>query len=88
VRTGRRSPAPWRAERLTADDLVALSDSGVPTYDENLAKRRRNRGIPCCGGTPGRLPEFLTGARIRSFDRVLSKPHIARSSSQELCRQR
>jgi hypothetical protein len=42
--------------------LLALSDSGVPSYDENLAKRLRNLGIPCFGCTPGLLPEFLTGA--------------------------
>jgi hypothetical protein len=47
--------------------LLALSDSGVPTYDENLAKRLRNLGIPCFGCTPGLLPELLTGA-LRDAD--------------------
>jgi hypothetical protein len=42
--------------------LLALSDSGVPCYDEHLAKTLRNLGIPCFGCTPGLLPEFLTGA--------------------------
>jgi hypothetical protein len=42
--------------------LLALSDSGTPCYDENLAKKLRNLGIPCFGCTPGLLPEFLTGA--------------------------
>jgi hypothetical protein len=42
--------------------LLALSDSGVPSYDENLAKKLRNLGVPCFGCTPGLLPEFLTGA--------------------------
>jgi hypothetical protein len=42
--------------------LLALSDSGVPSYDENMAKKLRNLGIPCFGCTPGLLPEFLTGA--------------------------
>ena len=47
--------------------LLALSDSGVPSYDENLAKRLRNLGIPCFGCTPGLLPELLTGA-LRGAD--------------------
>jgi hypothetical protein len=42
--------------------LLALSDSGVPSYDEQMAKKLRNLGIPCFGCTPGLLPEFLTGA--------------------------
>jgi hypothetical protein len=56
-----------RMEEMTASGvrcvvLLALSDSGVPSYDENLAKKLRNLGIPCFGCTPGLLPEFLTGA--------------------------
>lgn len=42
--------------------MLALSDSGIPSYDEGLAKRIRNLGIPCFGCTPGLLPEFLAGA--------------------------
>jgi hypothetical protein len=42
--------------------LLALSDSGIPTYDEQMAKRLRNLGIPCFGCTPGLLPELLAGA--------------------------
>lgn len=42
--------------------LLALSDSGVPSYDEQMAKRLRNLGIPCFGCTPGLLPELLAGA--------------------------
>jgi Mg-chelatase subunit ChlD len=42
--------------------MLALSDSGVPTYDEQMAKKVRNLGIPCFGCTPGQLPEFLAGA--------------------------
>ncbi len=42
--------------------MLALSDSGIPTYDEQLAKKVRNLGIPCFGCTPKRLPEFLAGA--------------------------
>lgn len=42
--------------------LLALSDSGVPTYDEQMAKRLRNLGIPCFACTPSLLPELLAGA--------------------------
>jgi VWA domain containing CoxE-like protein len=42
--------------------LLALSDSGVPSYDEQMAKRLRGLGIPCFGCTPGLLPELLAGA--------------------------
>lgn len=42
--------------------MLALSDSGVPTYDEHLAKRVRNLGIPCFGCTPSVLPELLAAA--------------------------
>ncbi len=61
-----------RMETLASDGvramvMLALSDSGVPCYDENLAKRLRNFGIPCFGCTPGLLPDFLAGA-IRGAD--------------------
>lgn len=42
--------------------LLALSDSGVPCYDENLAKKLSAMGIPCFGCTPQHLPELLDGA--------------------------
>ncbi|GDY13593.1 VWA domain-containing protein [Planctomycetota bacterium] len=56
-----------RMESLAGDGvrsmvMLALSDSGVPVYDEAMAKRIRNLGTPCFGCTPGLLPEFLTGA--------------------------
>ncbi|MFO0968625.1 MAG: VWA domain-containing protein [Gemmataceae bacterium] len=47
--------------------LLALSDSGVPSYDENLARKLAALGIPCFGCTPQRLPELLEGA-LRSAD--------------------
>lgn len=61
-----------RMERLTdagvrAVTLLALSDSGVPVFDENLAKRFRALGVPCFGCTPQLLPELLAGA-IRGAD--------------------
>src|SRR5207302_978056 len=50
------------ASGVRAVCLLALSDSGVPSYDENLARKLAGLGIPCFGCTPQRLPELLEGA--------------------------
>jgi len=42
--------------------LLALSDKGTPDYDEGLARRLSQIGIPCFACTPGLLPELLEGA--------------------------
>lgn len=42
--------------------LLALSDSGVPSYDESVARKLASFGIPCFGCTPDRLPELIAGA--------------------------
>ena len=42
--------------------LLALSDSGVPSYDEGLARKLSALGVPCFGCTPTHLPELLEGA--------------------------
>ncbi|MDO3681043.1 VWA domain-containing protein [Paenibacillus ehimensis] len=42
--------------------LLALSDSGVPSYDEQVAKSLAQLGIPCFGCTPDMLPELIEGA--------------------------
>ncbi|MCA8987428.1 MAG: VWA domain-containing protein [Planctomycetaceae bacterium] len=42
--------------------LLALSDGGVPYYDEQLANKLARLGVPCFGCTPQRLPELLEGA--------------------------
>jgi hypothetical protein len=42
--------------------LLALSDQGKPRYDENLARRFSQMGIPCFACTPRLLPELLEGA--------------------------
>lgn len=47
--------------------LLALSDSGIPSYDEALAKKLANLGIPCFGCTPNKLPELIEGA-LRGHD--------------------
>ena len=46
--------------------LLALSDSGVPSYDEGLAKKLAALQIPCFGCSPQRLPELVEGALRRN----------------------
>jgi hypothetical protein len=63
--------------------LLALSDSGVPTYDEGLAKKLVALGIPCFGCTPQRLPDLLEGA-LRGADlRALASKVAAASKRGE-----
>ena len=47
--------------------LLALADSGKPSYDENLAKKISKLGIPCFGCTPDKLPELVESA-LKGFD--------------------
>ena len=42
--------------------LLALSDSGIPSFDESLAKKLAALGIPCFGCTPRNLPALIEGA--------------------------
>jgi hypothetical protein len=42
--------------------LLALSDSGVPSYDEELAKKIARLGIPAFACTPDKLPELVESA--------------------------
>jgi hypothetical protein len=42
--------------------LLALSDSGVPSHDEAMARRLAEVGVPCFGCTPTMLPPLLEGA--------------------------
>jgi Mg-chelatase subunit ChlD len=56
-----------RMETLTASGvkaicLLALSDSGVPSHDENLARRFAEARVPSFGCTPKMLPVLLEGA--------------------------
>lgn len=55
------------ASGVRAICLLALSDSGIPSYDEGLARKLSALGIPCFGCTPLRLPELLEGA-LRGAD--------------------
>jgi VWA domain containing CoxE-like protein len=47
--------------------LLALSDQGQPSYDENLARKLAAFGIPCFACTPSRLPDLVEGA-LRGAD--------------------
>jgi hypothetical protein len=56
-----------RVEELTASGvrmvcLLALSDSGIPCYDEGLARRFAQARVPSFGCTPKMLPPLLEGA--------------------------
>jgi hypothetical protein len=56
-----------RMEEMTASGvravcLLALSDSGVPSHDENLARRFAEVKVPSFGCTPKMLPALLEGA--------------------------
>lgn len=42
--------------------LLALSDQGVPSYDDDVAKKLARYGIPCFGCSPEKLPELIEGA--------------------------
>src|SRR5688572_2734269 len=56
-----------RMDDLTASGvkavcLLALSDSGVPSHDDALARKLAEVGVPCFGCTPMLLPALLEGA--------------------------
>jgi hypothetical protein len=42
--------------------LLALTDSGIPSFDEAMAKKLAALGIPCFGCTPQNLPALIEGA--------------------------
>jgi hypothetical protein len=55
-----------RMEELVASGvrtlcLLALSDSGLPSYNDALARSLANLGVPCFGCAPHRLPDLLEG---------------------------
>ncbi|MBN8246068.1 MAG: VWA domain-containing protein [Verrucomicrobia bacterium] len=45
--------------------LLALSDSGIPIFDEQVARKLSAGGIPCFGCTPNKLPELVEGVLKR-----------------------
>lgn len=46
---------------IKAIGLLAISDQGVPSHNEQLAEKLALMGMPCFGCTPERLPELLAG---------------------------
>jgi hypothetical protein len=56
-----------KMEQLTASGvkaigLLAISDHGKPSFNENLARKLEALGMPCFGCTPDRLPDLLEAA--------------------------
>jgi hypothetical protein len=70
------------ASGVRAVCLLALSDSGVPSYNENLARKLAGFGIPCFGCTPNRLPELLEGA-LRGADLKALAERIASAAARK-----
>jgi hypothetical protein len=56
-----------RESGVKAICLLALSDVGAPSYDENLARKLAALGIPCFACTPAKLPDLVEGA-LRGAD--------------------
>lgn len=56
---------------LKAVTLLAISDQGQPSYNENLAGKLTKLGMPCFGCTPDHLPDLLAavlkGADLSKF---------------------
>jgi hypothetical protein len=62
------------ASGVRAMVLLALSDSGVPSYDQNLAKKIAAVGVPCFACTPGVLPQMLEAVlKGRNLEQVAAK---------------
>jgi hypothetical protein len=69
------------ASGVRAVCLLALSDSGVPCYDDNLARRIANVGVPSFACTPNRLPEVLEGMLKGHNLEALAKRYDTRKPS-------
>jgi hypothetical protein len=52
----------WVADGVKPIGLLAISDSGVPEYNKQLAEKLQSIGMPCFGCTPDRLPDLLEAA--------------------------
>jgi hypothetical protein len=52
---------------VKAIGLLAISDQGVPSHNEQLAQKLADMGMPCFGCTPDHLPELLAGV-LRGAD--------------------
>jgi len=61
--------------------LLALSDSGIPTFDETVAKRLSEVGVPCFGCTPNKLPELIEGVLKKQNLKTLAARLATRKQS-------
>ena len=61
--------------------LLALSDSGVPTFDEPLAKKISEFGVPCFGCTPNKLPDLIEGVLKKHDLKALAARIAAKKES-------
>lgn len=52
---------------IKAVTLPAISDQGKPSYNENLARKLTNLGMPCFGCIPDLLAAALKGQDLRVF---------------------
>lgn len=52
---------------VKAVGLLAISDHGQPSYNESLANKLAQLGMPCFGCTPDRLPDLLA-AVLKGLD--------------------
>jgi hypothetical protein len=52
--------------------LLALSDRGIPTFDQQVAKKLSAGGVPCFGCTPNKLPELIEGVLKKQDLRALA----------------
>ena len=54
--------------------LLAISDSGKPSYDSQMAERISALEVPCFACSPERLPELLEAAlkkrSLKSFENM------------------
>lgn len=60
--------------------LLALSDDGAPAYDEEVARRLAQYGIPCFGCSPDKLPELIEGA-LKGMDLLQLADRVKQSKS-------
>ena len=61
--------------------LLALSDRGVPFYDEDLGKKISAVGIPCFACTPDKLPELVEAA-LKGKDLLAASADIKASQKK------
>ena len=62
---------------IKAVTLLAISDAGKPSFNENLANKLAKLGMPCFGCIPDRLPDLLAavlkGTSLSEFAKVASE---------------